>query len=398
MQLIRRLRAVLVVAAMTSAGLVAGSSAGAEETQIFCGITITKSTVVANSILGCTDHGIIIDGDNITLDLNGNVIAGDGAGTVPSLEIGIHCVGGCTGVRIKNGTVRRFEVGVAFNNADQNVKVIGVTSMLNAVHGFMVETSGSTLRNNVALGNSEHGFAVDSSLNRIQGNIARENVDEGILVVGQDNQVLSNLAAENGASGIKVEGANNLVEGNTAVDNLAGDGLNILGADNVVSSNATLRNSFGVRLNGVRHQLSDNLAQDNSLDGFVINGTDHRSKHDRAIANARLGFSIGSLRHRILKAVARGNTLHGFQIVGESHVLMSSSALHNGDNGIELVVARDCSVLRNRANGNGFRNGISDGIGFGVSIGISVTNLTAKKNSAKGNDHPDQCSPGAGCS
>ena len=43
-----------------------------------CGDTITADTMLDGDLIDCPNHGIVIGADDITLDLNGHRIDGDG--------------------------------------------------------------------------------------------------------------------------------------------------------------------------------------------------------------------------------------------------------------------------------------------------------------------------------
>src|SRR3954453_19115412 len=45
---------------------------------VSCGQTLTQSVKLANDLSNCPNNGLLIGADNITLDLNGHTIDGDG--------------------------------------------------------------------------------------------------------------------------------------------------------------------------------------------------------------------------------------------------------------------------------------------------------------------------------
>ena len=46
--------------------------------HVYCGDTITTDTTLDTDLIDCPSNGIVIGADDITLDLNGHVIDGDG--------------------------------------------------------------------------------------------------------------------------------------------------------------------------------------------------------------------------------------------------------------------------------------------------------------------------------
>ena len=67
-----------VVLALTVLGLLTLNGAEAANTQPNCGDTITADTTLDGDLVDCPNHGIVIGADDITLDLNGHRIDGDG--------------------------------------------------------------------------------------------------------------------------------------------------------------------------------------------------------------------------------------------------------------------------------------------------------------------------------
>ena len=101
-----------VILALAAAGLVALSSASTARSrgsrtqrraeaakQPQCGDTITTDTTLHKDLVNCPNNGIVIGADNVTLDLNGHTIDGDGtpsAGCDPNTEfcdVGVVNVG-----------------------------------------------------------------------------------------------------------------------------------------------------------------------------------------------------------------------------------------------------------------------------------------------------------------
>jgi hypothetical protein len=46
--------------------------------EVSCGDTIVADTILDRDLVDCPSNGIVIGADNITLDLNGHTITGDG--------------------------------------------------------------------------------------------------------------------------------------------------------------------------------------------------------------------------------------------------------------------------------------------------------------------------------
>jgi hypothetical protein len=109
----RRTRATATVALLTATVVVLALGADhALARTVSCGEIITKSTRVDNDLINCPGDGLVIGADDITLDLNGHTIDGDGSSEF-GLDAGVQNgdpdsgTAGHGGVRIRNGVIRR---------------------------------------------------------------------------------------------------------------------------------------------------------------------------------------------------------------------------------------------------------------------------------------------------
>ena len=108
------LASLAVILAVAVAGAMGGGRAPTSR-DVGCGDTITADTTLDSDLVDCPNHGIVIGADDITLDLNGHRIDGDGtraAGCDPESEIcdiGVFNRGH-DGVTMRDGSVREFGV------------------------------------------------------------------------------------------------------------------------------------------------------------------------------------------------------------------------------------------------------------------------------------------------
>src|SRR5690242_13975220 len=68
----------LGAAVLLAGGLTAATGGLAQASALHCGDVITVNTRLSSDLVNCPDNGLVIGADNITLDLNGHVIDGDG--------------------------------------------------------------------------------------------------------------------------------------------------------------------------------------------------------------------------------------------------------------------------------------------------------------------------------
>jgi len=144
---------------------------------------------------------LIVAVDNVTIDLDGFTIEGDGTGQ----GIGDGDVAR-QNISVRNGTVRNFRIGVSLAKPGGEHSVRSVIERIRAVQNtFFGIRSGmhSVVRDCVASDNGTSGIFVSGGL--IVGNIAIGNSSTGILALCPSNLV-GNIAAENGAFNIFTSG------------------------------------------------------------------------------------------------------------------------------------------------------------------------------------------------
>src|SRR3954464_11065087 len=99
----------LLAAALACWLAMGGTQASAA--QVKCGDTITTDTTLHHDLVNCPNNGILIGADNVTLNLNGHRIDGDGTpadGCDPQTEFCDVGVGnfGHDGVTVMRGSLR----------------------------------------------------------------------------------------------------------------------------------------------------------------------------------------------------------------------------------------------------------------------------------------------------
>jgi parallel beta-helix repeat protein len=338
-------------------------------THVSCGDAIVEDTTL-DSDLSCPNNGIVIGADDITLDLNGHTIDGDGtpfAGCRPRREfcdIGV-LNDGHDGVTVRDGSVREFLTGVFVGKARQN-RVLNVSSSRNQFFGFVIaESTRSVVRGSSGnrnpgpdgdgiavfgsrhvriLGNSfrrnELGMHVEASSDiLIKGNVFSRNSGPGILMEADRNQVRRNRFVRNPSAIIVAPGNRNVIVRNRITR--GGEGVAIeKGRGNLVAHNVIVRaRRAGIRLGvekppigGVNTVVRRNLVSGSGGDGYLVARSDRRSL----------------LRGNI----ARGAGDDGFDVESRSTKLTGNRAVRNADLGIEAVPG----VIDgggNRAGGNG---------------------------------------------
>lgn len=274
---LRLLAVPIALVGLTAAGLV--SPAESAPAPVKCGTVITQDTTLTADVGPCSQGGLVVGADDITLDLGGFAVVGRPNRTGDGVGILLE---GRTGVTVGNGQVADYDAGVA---------IIGGSG--NTVTGLLVKDNiGTTKR-----GDFGDGIAVsDSDDNLVVANdVIHNGPFSGIALLGdsdgnhlQDNAVSDNNLAFSALDGIRVEGpgANgNIVLGNTVAGNTL-DGIAIFSdgqtgmfnTHNVIEENVVSSNGFGLLFarpgDGIRTfaRANENVIRNNTVTGNAGSG------------------------------------------------------------------------------------------------------------------------------
>jgi parallel beta-helix repeat protein len=304
--------------------LIWGAGAAAALT-VSCGQVINSSTTVSNDLTNCPGPGLVIGADNITLDLNGHTIDGDGGseardigvanGIVYSTGSGVFEEPAHSGVTVRNGAIREFGFAGANSGFDPS---------------FAEPLATGNVFSNLHLTNANlHLLYTDDS--RVEGNTLSGG---GIHVAGSSrNNVVGNTVVGGGVSV-------------TAFEVRGGRGAN----DNVVSRN-TVRDSrrngvyIGHGLPGSWPNPSGTRVLGNAVSGSVQDGIHSAVFHPDFPETGALGTVLDGNR-------STGNGDDGIDVDSPSTTIGASTANSNTDLGIEAV-AGTTDAGGNHAQGNG---------------------------------------------
>lgn len=377
----------LLCTALALAAFVVPGSGQALASNVSCGATITTNTKLDSDLTNCPSNGIVIGADNITLDLNGHTVGGDGVPAGSCFEEGTCDVGitmaDHSGVTIRGGAVRGFDVGITVGGRGSRIQ--GVASANNSTFGVIVgdatrsridhnssvddgvsgilmfNSSETRIDHNSVAGTTGYAMPVfGSSHNRIEQNVLAGD-QHGILVEesSNHNEVRGNRISHGG--GIEVgHSGDNRVEGNVLTDSgmLLGEAQRTLVSDNSIRDWCC----FGIILDGA----DDNLLLRNSVTGgngpaiFVTSlesqGTSDRNVISHNVTNSKFSDGIlvnGDATATLLERNTANESGHdGIEVSAAGTTLTRNTANFNHDLGIEAVPG----VIDgggNRAGGNG---------------------------------------------
>jgi parallel beta-helix repeat protein len=170
----------------------------------------TQGSYIINQNLKANWHGIKVQANNVTIDLNGYSISGNNA----SGGYGVY-MNGCFNVEIRNGTVRNFgSSGIHEESSSAHShRVINVRVINNKEDGIRLAGSNHMVKDCTVSGNGSYG--IDVSLGcTVSGNTVYSNGDFGIYAL-HGSTVSGNTAYSNGGTGI-LAGQGSTVKNNTA--------------------------------------------------------------------------------------------------------------------------------------------------------------------------------------
>jgi parallel beta-helix repeat protein len=276
----------VLVLGLAVAGGITYAPDRAHAAQVSCGDTITTDTTLTKDLVDCPTNGIVIGADNVTLDLNGHTVDGDGT---------IHNVGGGghledsgvsvfvhDGITVMNGSIRQFGEGLsAFWS--RHIRLLGLAMSENQDFGITLAADDRILVRN-------------SSVNRMTD---REGA--GLLVTegglagagersSQHVRIVNSSIRHNAGDGIRSIGStNSVIEGNLLSDNRA-TGIDWEGDHNRLMRNRIVRDQTGIIVNGSRNVIARNRVSHAEDDGFEVNDRTTKLSRNRAVRNADLGI------------------------------------------------------------------------------------------------------------
>jgi parallel beta-helix repeat protein len=399
--------AVLSVAVLL--GVVAERAAAIEPTHVECGQVLTASTIVANDLADCPEHGLVVGAHGIEIGLTGRSIDGVGLGAGVFND-------GFDGVTIVGGTVRDFDHGVVVASGAADTEVAGGRFELNQEAGVLLSgaapgtdvhhstfagnglaiaiiegTEGAAVRDNAIGEGSDSGLVIiDSTGNRIERNFFSASSDGGIVLERSSyNVVLGNdvSGVADAAVLLTTESNGNRLEANLLATS---DGGIIVDRSlgNVIVDNVIVGMSdVGIDLDQAHHNvLLDNDLRSNGEGIALFDSSDNRVEGNDASRSSGTAIALegASLRNAIVRNVADDTGATGIAVIsiagpGTGNLLDGNRASRNPGMGV-LLSAPEHVIRNNIANDNG-----------AWGIFAAVGNVDGGGNLASGNAEPAQC-------
>jgi len=299
--------------------------------QVACGDTITGNVALASD-LDCTESGLIVGADKVTIDLNGFTLRGDG----DLGDVGIDNGGGFDRLTIQNGRVEEFGEGISIGGDAQQASVRDLVVFGCASDGIDLNDSDlARITGTLVTANGGAGLQIGENAtgNRFEKSAAVGNVGPGVEIHGSGNSVLKSELTLNG-DGALVLGDANTLSGNAAYRN-EDDGLEVRGDDTEVRKNAVFGNlGEGIEVDDAANALLERIDGVSSGARLVRNTT-----HGNDFQGIQIDPEpTGSVLER---NTSSGNLLAGLQVFAPGSLLKKNTATANGGRGIAATSPLD---------------------------------------------------------
>ncbi|HYG00549.1 MAG TPA: NosD domain-containing protein, partial [Candidatus Saccharimonadales bacterium] len=216
--------------------------------SLSCGQVISES-VELTSNLECKADGILVNGDDLTVDLNGFTLTGPSQN---SSKIGIMATN-TDNVTIQGpGSISDFQAGVLVTSGhNTNVSLVDLTN--NHVGAFISGSSDSTIADNRVTNNSIGVASYSSSNSDIETNLFESNSLAGTTLVESNNNNIYLNIVQDSLHGIFVDGQSN--------------------GNNVTYNNLDQDTQIGINNgNGLPTNINNNIYEYNSCNVSLPNG------------------------------------------------------------------------------------------------------------------------------
>ncbi len=393
------------IIAMAVVGCLAFSAGQASASPVSCGDTITADTKLHRDLVDCPNNGIVIGANNITLDLNGHRIDGNGE-LVANCPDDDFCDAGVAndghnGVTIEGGKLREFDVGVFVFGARDN-RLRHLCASTNAFAGVVLVESadGRIKRNSFADNGTSAVVLVDSRATGSRATPPPAMATPACSCPGPTTTGSRRTVLDHNGDGIEVhESARNQFRKNS-ISHSQGPAIDLAdgAAHNRVEKNRISANGDGITTFEARRNLisrntitGTGFFGDPESGGFgiIFDGADRNIVQKNSITGGRgQAIFVTSLdspgtsdRNVVSRNVVNSELSDGILVGGGATLTLikRNSANHSGDDGID-VNAAGTKLTRNTANRN-------HDLGIEAVPGV----IDGGGNKASGNGNPAQC-------
>jgi parallel beta-helix repeat protein len=232
-----------------------------------CGTTIDASgSFYVSSNLTATGHCIEVTVDNVTIDLMGFTLTGDGN----TGDYGVY-INEPSNVEVKNGTITNFGIGVYSkntSNTESSNRVINIRAFANTVYGIFLNSYDNLVKGCTASGNTYTGIYAGIG-STVTNNTAYDNQDNssyGIKVLSGSTVTNNTVTGNHGNYGIYAEWGSTIT--NNTVTGHQGSISGIFGNSGSTVTNNTVYNCehWGIKVNQSSKVTGNTIYNNNRSD------------------------------------------------------------------------------------------------------------------------------------
>ena len=294
-----------------------------------CGDTISSDkTLRADLDCPLDSNGLSINGDGVTLDLNGHTIS-----AAPQMDNSALQVEGSVGVRVLNGKLRGFNIGLNVTDSE-DVTAKGLDIRKAEGRGvYVIGANHVRVQNGAVRGPSVTGMDIRTTTDHIKitGNELR---GVGIDIQGQDQKVADNEMISPDQPGVSViGGGGSEVERNRISDVTGGGGI-----------------VLGTGVSGVR--VDNNSVEGAEFGGILANpGAGPATIVHNEVQGVNFnGFFVSSTADVVLRDnLAKGsNNGDGIHVEDNDTLIEDNRVINNDQHGIESSSANGSGNIARR--------------------------------------------------
>jgi parallel beta-helix repeat protein len=283
-----------------------------------CAMHVTGTLLLAADLQNCTDSGLLVDADAVTIDLNGHSIGGDRSAGHIGIDLQGH-----TGVTIRNGVVELFEQGIV--DTGSGAKILDVVTRGHVTYGAVV-ADGTLVSGSAFVANGAAGLKVVGTKPKVTGSYFVLNTGAGMVAESDGGSFANLVGAQNGAGGLTLSDIGKAsLKNATAADN-EGPGVRIVAAP---TSSLTVAKSLSVHNDGAGLDVGTQATK------VVLSG-------NALAGNFGVGLSIemSNAAFTVTKNAALGNRAPGMTFTESATISASgNTALGNQGDGIATDAA-----------------------------------------------------------
>ncbi len=331
-------------------------------------ISAPGSYYLTGNITGASGkHGISIQADDVTLDLNGFALISGGGGAFRGINVPVAKKNLC----LRNGTIRGWTDGGVRTDLATSTLVEKLRLSDNTGATGLVLGNGSA-QDCAATGN-DIGFFLGNGA-QITGSSATANIRG--FAASDRTQISNCISTVNSGSGFDCTSYVTLIDCTSSRN--GGNGIAVQSGSIVLRCSATRNDLYGIQAAGVGSTIADCTAATNTFVGIWADSGDI-VRGCTSSGNTQNGIYVNNGRCHVVGNLCHANGTNGMYIAGDGSRVEDNNLTYNMW-GMQVVGANNI-IVRNTARGNSSNNflipGTNNAVGtiFVVSGGGTISTM-----------------------